>query len=181
MTHGYQFDKDMYRFFVGQIWKSLISNSKFALKETYDYFWNLVIKEGRKIKPIKFEDMKQELATYKNKSKKEIDNSFHDLNHVEFNIVKLNMRIMKRWERESDPNSYFKEIKDFLEDRDYQLSKINRVIYGHTHHSGISYGTINNLKVEIINDGSWQHTKPSYVEINNKGVLSLKAFTNGNY
>ncbi|MFX1451104.1 MAG: metallophosphoesterase, partial [Promethearchaeota archaeon] len=106
MTHGYQFDGAMYRFFVGQIWKSLITNNKFSLKETYDYFWNLVIKEGRKIKPIKFGDMKQELATHKNKTIKEIDISFRDLSYVEFNIVKLNMRIMKRWERESNPSSY---------------------------------------------------------------------------
>jgi len=178
MTHGYQFDNDMYRFFVGQIWKSLISNSKFALKETYDYFWNKVIKEGRKIKSITFNQMKQELVVLKNKSIKEIDNSFQGLSYVEFNIIKLNMRIMKRWERASNPNSYFDEIKEFLEEEDYDFPKITHIIYGHTHHSGISYGNINNLEVEILNDGSWQHVQPTYVEINNKGIFNLKGFPN---
>lgn len=88
------------------------------------------------------------------------------------------MRIMKRWERASNPNSYFDKIKEFLEEKDYDFSKVNRVIYGHTHHSGISYGIINNLKVEIINDGSWQHVQPSYVEISTKGSMNLKGFPN---
>ncbi|MFW9900983.1 MAG: metallophosphoesterase [Candidatus Thorarchaeota archaeon] len=180
MTHGYQFDGDIYRFFVGQIWKSLINNSKFALKETYDYFWNKVIKEGRKIKPITFEQMKKELSVLKNKSINEIDSSFHGLSYVEFNIIKLNMRIMKRWERASNPNSYFNEIKEFLEEKDYDFPKITHVIYGHTHHSGISYGYINNLEVEILNDGAWQRLQPSYVEINTSGRLKLKAFPNDN-
>ncbi|MFX1570318.1 MAG: metallophosphoesterase [Promethearchaeota archaeon] len=178
MTHGYQFDGDMYRFFVGQIWKSLISNSKFALKETYDYFWNKVIKEGRKIKPITFEQMKKELAVLKSKSINEIDASFYGLSYVEFNIIKLNMRIMKRWERTSSPNSYFDEIKEFLEDKDYNFPKVTHVIYGHTHHSGLAYGNINNLEVEIVNDGSWQHVQPTYVKINTRGRLNLKAFPN---
>jgi len=32
--------------------------------------------------------------------------------------------------------------------------------------------------VEIINDGAWQHTQPSYVEILSKGRLKLRSFSN---
>jgi len=178
MTHGYQFDSAIYRFFVGQIWKSLISNNKFEVKETYDYFWNEVIKDGRKIKPITFIQMKQELATLKNMSLDSINSLFSELSNLEFNLIKTNMRIMTKWERAANPDYYFDEIKEFLEDDEYDFSKINYVIYGHTHHSGISYGNINNQKVEIINDGSWQHMHPSYVEIVSKGKLNLKSYKN---
>lgn len=175
LTHGYQFDSDIYRFFVGQIWKSLISNRKFEVKETYDYFWNEVIKEGRKIKPITFKQMKQELVTLKNMPIETIDVLFLELSNLEFNLIKANMRIMNKWERASNPDYYFDEIKEFLEDDEYDFSKINHVIYGHTHHSGVSYGNINNQEVEILNSGSWQHMQPSYVEIISKGKLNLKS------
>ncbi len=175
MTHGYQFDSDIYRFFVGQIWRSLISNKKFEVKETYDYFWNEVIKEGRKIKPITLKQMKQELVTLKNMARKSIEVLFSGLSYLEFNLVKANMRIMKKWQRASNPDYYFDEIKEFLEDDKYDFSKINHVIYGHTHHSGISYGNINIQEVEILNSGSWQHMQPSYIEIISKGKLNLKS------
>jgi len=175
MTHGYQFDSKIYRFFVGQIWKSLISNNKFEVKETYDYFWNEVIKEGRKIKPITFKQMKQELVKPKDMSIESIDVLFSELSPLEFNLIKTNMRIMKKWERASNPDYYFDEIKEFLEDDEYDLSKINHVIYGHTHHSGVSYGNINNQEVEILNSGSWQHMQPSYVEIISRGRMNLKS------
>jgi len=175
MTHGYQFDSKIYRFFVGQIWKSLISNNKFEVKETYDYFWNEVIKEGRKIKPITFKQMKQELVKPKDMSIESIDVLFSELSPLEFNLIKTNIRIMKKWERASNPDYYFDEIKEFLEDDEYDLSKINHVIYGHTHHSGVSYGNINNQEVEILNSGSWQHMQPSYVEIISRGRMNLKS------
>ncbi|MEE9377054.1 MAG: metallophosphoesterase [Candidatus Lokiarchaeia archaeon] len=175
MTHGYQFDSDIHRFFIGQIWKSLISNKKFEVKETYDYFWNEVIKEGRKIKPITLKQMKQELVKLKNMSIESIDVLFSELSNLEFNLIKTNMRIMKKWERASNPDYYFDEIKEFLEDDEYDFSKINHVIYGHTHHSGVSYGNINNQEVEILNSGSWQHMQPSYVEIISKGKVNLKS------
>ncbi len=175
MTHGYQFDSDIHRFFVGQIWKSLISNKKFEVKETYDYFWNEVIKEGRKIKPITLKQMKQELVKLKNMSIESIEVLFSELSNLEFNLIKTNMRIMKKWERASNPDYYFDEIKEFLEDDEYDFSKINHVIYGHTHHSGVSYGNINNQEVEILNSGSWQHMQPSYVEIISKGKMNLKS------
>ena len=176
MTHGHQFDSEIYRFFVGQMWKSLISSNKFEVKETYDYFWNEVIKDGRKIKPITFEDMKEELAKLKKLPIESIDALFSELNILEFNLIKINMRIMKKWERASKPDYYLEEIKEFLEDDEYDFSKINHVIYGHSHHKGISHGTINNQKVEVINDGSWQHIQPSYVEIHYKGKIYLRSF-----
>ena len=175
MTHGYQFDSNIYRFFVGQIWKSLISNKKFEVKETYDYFWNEVIKNGRKIKPIRFEEMKEDLARLKIVSSESIDALFSELNILEFNLIKANMRILKKWERASKPDYYLDEIKKFLVDEKYDFSKVNHVIYGHSHHKGISQITINNQQIEIINDGAWQHMQPSYVEIYHKGKINLKS------
>ncbi|MFX1591127.1 MAG: metallophosphoesterase [Promethearchaeota archaeon] len=178
MFHGYQCDSEIYRFFVGQIWKSLISNNKFEIKETFDYFWNEIIKNGRKLKPITFEKMKEELAKLKNVSLESQDALFSELSFLEFNLIKANMRIMKNWQRASKPDYYFDEIKAFLEDDNYNFSKINHIVFGHSHHSGIFYGNINNQKVEIINDGAWQHVQPSYLEILLKGKLVLKGYPN---
>ncbi len=178
MLHGYQCDSDIYRFFVGQLWKSLISSNKFEIKETYDYFWNEVIKNGRKIKPITYGTMIEELAELKNISRESVVSLFSELNILEFNFIKSNMRVMKKWHHVSKADYYFDEIKRFLEDDDYDFSKINHVIYGHSHHSGIAYGNINNQRIEIINDGAWQHVQPSYVEILSKGKLNLRAFPN---
>ncbi len=178
MLHGFQCDSEIYRFFVGQIWKSLISSNKFEVKETYDYFWNEIIKNGRKVKPITFKQMKQELANLKNMPIESMDTLFSELNILEFNIIKSNMRVLKKWERASKPDYYFREIKKLLEDDHYPFSKIKHVIYGHSHHKGVSYGNINNQRVEIINDGAWQHMQPSYVEIISKGNLILRSFSN---
>jgi UDP-2,3-diacylglucosamine pyrophosphatase LpxH len=178
MTHGYQFDSDVYRFFIGQIWKSLISNNSFEVKETYDYFWNYIIKKGRKVKPITYEMMKFELAMLKNQSLEFVDNQFLELSNLEFNLIKANMRVLKRWHYASKPDYYFDEIKIFLEDKDYDLSKINHLIYGHSHHNGIAYGNINKQRIEIMNDGAWQRVQPSYVEILSKGMLKLQSFPN---
>ncbi len=178
MAHGYQFDSDVYRFFVGQIWKSLITNNSFEVKETYDYFWNYIIKNGRKVKPITYKIMKNDLAKLKNKSLEFINTQFTELSNLEFNLIKANMRVMKRWHQASKPDYYFDEIKAFLEDEDYDFSKINHLIYGHSHNSGIAYGTINNQRVEIMNDGAWQRVQPSYIEILSKGTLKLRSFSN---
>jgi UDP-2,3-diacylglucosamine pyrophosphatase LpxH len=180
MTHGYQFDSEIYRFFVGQLWKSLINNDKYEVKETYDYFWNEVIKNGRKIKPITFKQMKEDLANLKEITLTKVDLLFSELNTLEFNLIKANMRVMKKWERASNPDYYLNEIKKFLEDDDFNFSKINHVIYGHSHHKERTQRAINNKQVEIINDGSWQHVQPTYVEIHYKGRMNLKTF-NGNY
>jgi UDP-2,3-diacylglucosamine pyrophosphatase LpxH len=176
MTHGYQFDGEVYRFFVGQIWKSLISRNKIEVKETYDYFWNEVIKNGRKIKPITFKMMKEELANLKNVSIESQDTLFSKLNVLEFNLIKANMRVMKKWEHASKPDYYFNEIKSFLEDDEYDLSKINHLIYGHSHHKEVNKGMVNGHSIVIVNDGSWQHVEPSYVEIFKRGIISLKSF-----
>ena len=178
MFHGFQCESDIYRFFVGQIWKSLISNNKFEIKETFDYFWNEIIRNGRKLKPVTFENMKEDLAKLKNVTLESQDALFSELSYLEFNLIKANMRVMKRWQRASKPDYYFNEIKVFLVDENYDLSKINHVIFGHSHHSGISYGNINNQKVEIINDGAWQHVQPSYIEILLKGKLNLRGYSN---
>jgi len=176
MTHGYQFDGDVYRFFVGQIWKSLISRNKFEVKETYDYFWNEVIKNGRKVKPVTFRMMIEELANLKNMSIESQHSLFSELNNLEFNLIKANMRILKKWERASKPDYYFNEIKRFLEDDEYELSKINHLVYGHSHHKEIYNGSVNDHSIKIVNDGSWQHIEPSYAEILKKGIISLKSF-----
>ena len=175
MTHGYQFDGDIYRFFVGQIWKSLISNNKFEIKETYDYFWNEVIKNGRKIKPITYNMMIEELANLKNVSIESQNTLFSELSTLEFNLIKANMRVMKKWEHASKPDYYFGEIKRFLEDESHDLSKINHLIYGHSHHKEVYNGTVNGHQIQIINDGSWQHTEPSYAEIFKRGKINLKS------
>lgn len=176
MLHGYQCESDVYRFFVGQIWKSLISNNKFEIKETFDYFWNEIIKNGRKIKPITHEIMLEELAKLKKISRESLNTLFVELSSLEFNLIKANMRIMKNWQRASKSDYYFNEIKRFFEDDDYNFPKMNHIIYGHSHYSGLAYGNINNQRVEIINDGAWQHVQPSYVEILPKGKLNLRAF-----
>ncbi len=181
MTHGYQFDSEIYRFFVGQVWKSMISSNKFEIKETFDYFWNEIIKNGRKIKPITFKDMKAELTKLKNMSLESIDTLFSELSNLEFNLIKANARIMKKWERAKKFEYYFEEIKEFLEDDDYDFSKVNHLIYGHSHNKGVYNGMINGHPIEIVNDGSWQHIQPSYVEILYKGILNLRTvFSNMN-
>ncbi len=178
MAHGYQFENEVYLFFIAQLWKSLIVGNKYEVKETYDYFWNQIIKKGRKIKPVRFEDMKEELAKIKGKSIESVEALFSELNILEFNFLKHEMRVMKRWQRASKPEYFLSEIKEFLEDDDYDFSKINHVVYGHSHYKEISYTTINNQQVEVINDGSWQHSQPSYVEICGKGKMYLRTVTN---
>jgi len=178
MAHGYQFEDEVYRFFVAQFWKTLISNDKFEVKETYDYFWNEVIRNGRKLKPIGFKQMKEELAKLKKKSIESVDTAFSGLNVLEFGFIKASMRVLKKWQRVSKPAYFLNEIKEFLEVDDYDFSKINHVIYGHSHYKEISYTKINNQQVEVINDGAWQHTQPSYVEICGKGKIYLRTVAN---
>ncbi|MHA2390356.1 MAG: metallophosphoesterase family protein [Promethearchaeota archaeon] len=175
MMHGYQFDSEVYRFFTGQIWKSLISYHNTEVKEAFNYFWNVVIKEHRKVKPIIFEDMKLELARHKNISLDDVETLFVNLNSLEFNMVKLNMRILKRWERSREYSYYLNGIKEFFEEAECNLSEINHIIYGHSHIKGVSSENINNQMIEIINDGAWQHSNPSYAEILYRGKINLKS------
>ena len=111
---------------------ALISN-KFEIKETFDYFWNDVIKNGRKLKLIAFEDMIEDLAILKNVTVESQEALLSELSYIEFNLIKANMRIMKKWQRASKPDYYFNGIKIFLEEETYDLSKINHVIFGHSH------------------------------------------------
>ena len=180
MAHGYQFESEVYMFFIAQFWRSLISGDKFEVKETYDYFWNQIIKKGRKIKPIRFDTMIEEIAKIKGKSIELVDRAFSELNIIEFNFLKNQMKVMKKWQRASKPDYFLSEIKEFLEDDDYDFSKINHVVYGHSHYKEISYATINRQQVEVINDGSWQHSQPSYVEIFAKGKMYLRTVANNN-
>lgn len=175
MMHGYQFDSQIYRFFTGQIWKSLISYHNIEVKEAFNYFWNEIVKGKRKIKLVTFEDMKHELIELKNISADEVELLFTNLNSLEFNMVKLNMRILKRWERSREYSYYLNGIKEFFEEAECDLSEINHIIYGHSHISGLSNETLNNKKVEIINDGAWQHSNPSYVEFLTEGRINLKS------
>lgn len=175
MLHGYQFDSDVFRFFVGPIWKSLISYHNFEVKEAYNYFWNEIIKEHRKIKPTTFEDMKNDLIRLKHLSPEDIERIFSDLSSLEFNVVKLNMRIMKKYDHAKADSYYINGINEFLVEAECDFSRINHVIYGHTHIKGVSSETIMSHEVKIINDGAWQHTKPAYVEIHHSGKILLKS------
>ncbi|MFW9894336.1 MAG: metallophosphoesterase [Candidatus Thorarchaeota archaeon] len=174
MVHGYQFDSNVFRFFVGPIWKSLISYHNFEVKEAFNYFWNEIIKEHKKIKPITLEDMKSDLIRLKNLPPEAIDILFSELSSLEFNIVKLNMRIMKKWENTRDFNYYINGIKEFFEEAECDLTMINHIIYGHSHIKGISTEIILNNQVEVINDGAWQHIEPSHAEIHQGGKIYLK-------
>ncbi|MFX1391015.1 MAG: metallophosphoesterase [Promethearchaeota archaeon] len=176
LTHGYQFESDIYRFFVGQIWKSLIKSNSFEIKETYDYFWNEVIKNKRKIKLILIEEMLEDLSKLKDVSIESQKALFSGLSNFEFNFIKSNMRVLKRWEHLTKPDYYFNGIKLFLEDDDYQFLNINHLIYGHSHRMGIQNGIINGHSIKIVNDGSWQHIVPSYAVINSNGEIELHTF-----
>ncbi|MHA1985399.1 MAG: metallophosphoesterase [Promethearchaeota archaeon] len=175
MVHGHQFESELYRFFVGQLWKSLIKSDKYEVKETYDYFWNQIIKNGRKIKGISFEQMKEELAQLKEKSIEEMDSDFSELSNTEFKFYKTQMRVMKGYQRETKLSHFLDDIKDFLEDERYDMAKINKVIFGHFHYKAQTFTTINRQQVEVINDGTWQFMPPSYLEICNNGRVYLKS------
>ncbi|MHA1914959.1 MAG: metallophosphoesterase [Promethearchaeota archaeon] len=175
LLHGYQFDSDVYRLFTGQMWKSLISYHNSEVKETFNYFWNEIIKGNRKIKPITFDIMKTELVELKNLSPDTIDSIFLNLNNLEFNLIKANMRVMKKWERSREYNYYLKGIAEFLDEADCDLSNVSQIIYGHSHMKRVTTEIIEEHKLEIINDGAWQHSHPTYAEIINKGKINLKS------
>ncbi|MBY8988608.1 MAG: metallophosphoesterase [Candidatus Lokiarchaeota archaeon] len=175
MLHGYQFESDTMRIFVAPFWKSMLSYQNIEIKEVYNYFWNVVIKEQRKIKPITIEDMKSDLIGLKQLSSEDIDAIFSDLSNLEFNLIKLNMKVMKIWRNTRDSSYYFDGIEEFFEEVECDLSLITHLIYGHSHIMGMSNETINNQNIEITNSGTWQHSNPSYVEILYKGKIILKS------
>ena len=153
---------------------SLYSDAIYTTQIDLVAFWNEIIKEHRKIKPTTFEDMKNDLIRLKHLSPEEIERIFSDLSSLEFNVVKLNMRIMKKYDHAKADSYYINGINEFLVEAECDFSRINHVIYGHTHIKGVSSETIMSHEVKIINDGAWQHTKPAYVEIHHSGKILLK-------
>ncbi len=174
MVHGYQFESDAIRILVAPLWKAMIAYQNIEIKEVYNYFWNVIIKEGRKIKPITIEDMKSDLIRIRELSTEEIDAIFSDLSDLEFSLIKLNMKIMKRYRNARKTSYYIDGIKEFFEEATFDCSPITHVIYGHSHDKDISNETINDQKIEVINSGAWDHLNSSYVEVLQKGKINLK-------
>jgi len=173
MLHGYQFESDAIRILVAPFWKSMISNQNIGIKEVYNYFWNVVIKEHRKIKPITIEDMKSDLKILRQLSSEEIDAIFSNLSTLEFNLIKLNMRVMRKYRNARESSYYIDGIEEFFEEAKCDFSLITHLIYGHSHVKGVSNETINNQQIVIINSGSWEQSKSSYAEILYKGKINL--------
>jgi len=174
MVHGHQFESDAIRIFVAPFWKSMISYQNLEIKEVYNYFWNYVIKEEKKIKPITIEDMKSDLKRLKQISSENIDELFSDLSNLEFSLIKLNMKVMQKYRNARKLSYYIEGIEEFFEEADCDFSSITHIIYGHSHIKGISNETINHQNVEVINSGNWDNSSSSYVEILNEGKINLK-------
>jgi UDP-2,3-diacylglucosamine pyrophosphatase LpxH len=174
MLHGYQFESDAIRIFVAPFWKSMLSYKNIEIKEVYNYFWNVIIKEQRKTKPITIEDMKSELKSLRELSTEESDLIFSDLSDLEFSLIKLNMKIMKRYRTARKKSYYIDGIEEFFEEATFDCSPLTHIIYGHSHDKDISNETINDQKIEIINSGAWDHLNSSYVEVLYKGKINLK-------
>ncbi|MFX1489755.1 MAG: metallophosphoesterase [Promethearchaeota archaeon] len=173
ILHGYQFDSEVFRFFIGQTWKSLISYHNAEVKEAFNYFWNERIKSKKKVKDIVLEKMKADLIRLKKLPPEMVDTLFSDLNSIEFNFIKVNMRMMQRWEHTRDYSYYLNGILEFLDEAECDFSEINHIIYGHSHQKAINSEVINNHSLEIVNDGAWQHVQPSFVEILSNGKINI--------
>ncbi|NHJ21658.1 MAG: hypothetical protein EAX91_11990 [Candidatus Lokiarchaeota archaeon] len=173
MLHGYQFESDAIRILVAPFWKSMISYQNIAIKEVYNYFWNVIIRNKRKIKPITIEDMKSELERLKGLSSEEIDAIFSNLSNLEFNLIKLNMRALKKYRKARKTDYYLEGIKEFFDEAKCDFSQITHVIYGHSHKKGISNEIINDHNIEVINSGAWEYSNNSFVEISNDGKINL--------
>ncbi|MBY8984628.1 MAG: hypothetical protein KGD65_06165 [Candidatus Lokiarchaeota archaeon] len=104
----------------------------------------------------------------------EINAIFSDLSSLEFNLIKMNMRIMKKWEDAKESSYYINGIKEFFEEVECDFSLISHFIYGHSHICGFSTETILSHEVEIINDGAGQYTQPVHAEIHHSGKIYLK-------
>jgi hypothetical protein len=177
MVHGYQFESNAIRIFVAPFWKAMINYQNIEIKEVYNYFWNVIIKEQRKIKPIEIEDMKLELQRLKQLSSEEINAIFSDLSNLEFNLIKVNMRVMQRYRNARDLSYYIDGIEEFSEEAEFDFSLITHVIYGHSHIESATDEIINDRKLMVINSGTWQISNISYVEILYNGKIGLKSLT----
>ncbi len=168
MMHGFQFDRYFFRFLAGTIWKSLIKSEDIEIKEAFDYFWNGVIKKGKRAKSVSFSDMKKKIV----KTKGSLIDHFSNMTSIDFRIFRLDMRILEEWEKARKVQYYNEGIKRFF---DSKLSSINRIIYGHSHNSGSTELMINSQEVTTVNDGAWQHVDPTIVVIRPKGKIETKS------
>ena len=168
MMHGFQFDRYFFRFLAGTIWKSLIKSEDIEVKEAFDYFWNGVIKKGKRAKSVSFSDMKKKIV----KTKGTLVDHFSNMTSIDFRIFRLDMRILEEWEKARKVQYYHEGIKRFF---DSKLSSINNVIYGHSHNSGSTVLMINSQEVTTVNDGAWQHVDPTVVVIKPKGKIENKS------
>ena len=168
MMHGFQFDSNFFRFLAGIIWKSLIKSDDIEIKEAFDYFWNGVIKEGKRVKSVGFDDMKDGLI----KTKRHSPDYLFNLTSLDFSFIRLEMRILEEWEKARKVQYYHEGIKKFLDPR---LSKVNHIIYGHSHNTGSTVLINNSHEITTVNDGAWQHVDPTIVDIREKGKIKVKS------
>ena len=176
MTHGYQFDNELFRFFAGIIWSYLIKSDDMNVKESFDYLWNIIIKGDQKVQDSEFNVMLDQLPGLKDQEPQTIHDSFSEYNKYHFDFTKLYMRILEKWEETSKYEYYIDGIRDFLKDNNHNLMNINHMIYGHSHKWNNSEENFNNHQISIINDGAWQHITPTYVRIFSKGKMKINEF-----
>ena len=176
MTHGYQFDNELFRFLAGIIWSYLIKSDDMNVKESFDYLWNIIIKGDQKVQDSEFNVMLDQLPGLKDQEPQTIHDSFSEYNKYHFDFTKLYMRILEKWEETSKYEYYIDGIRDFLKDNNHNLMNINHMIYGHSHKWNNSEENFNNHQISIINDGAWQHITPTYVRIFSKGKMKINEF-----
>lgn len=173
MAHGYQFDDELFRFLVGSIWRLLIQSEDIALKRSFDFLWNEIIKGNLRVKDSEFDVMIQQLPQLKKLDPNIIEGDFSRYGSYDFALIKLIMRVLEKWEKKRKYDYYVDGIKDFLRDNNQYLTNINHIIYGHSHNWKISEEIVGDREITIINDGAWQHVKPSYVQIFYKGEIKV--------
>ena len=173
MTHGYQFDNELFRFLAGILWSYLIKSDDMSVKDSFDYLWNIIIKGDQKVKDSEFKVMLDQLPALKDLEAKISHDNFSEHNKHKFDFIKLYMRILEKWEESSKYEYYIDGIRDFLKDKNHNLTDINNIIYGHSHKWKSSQENIGNNEINIINDGAWQHVTPSYVQIFSKGRMKI--------
>lgn len=174
MTHGYQFDNELFRFLAGIIWSHLIKSDDVGVKDSFDYLWNIIIKGDQRVKDSEYNVMLDQLPELKDVEPKTIQGNFSEYNKYHFDFTKLYMRILEKWEESSKYEYYIEGIKDFLKDKDHNLKNINHLIYGHSHKCKSSEEYVGNTQIKIFNDGAWQHVTPSYAQIFSKGQIRIK-------
>ena len=162
LTHGHQFDGIETRYIVSIFWRILLESPDQAYKDLADYMWNWVIRRGRKISNLTFDEVKSKVKGI-------------DLNT--FKTMKFSMRIIEKFERKRLRKKYYiKQITEYMEDLK-DPEEFNTIIYGHSHEKHDIVKNINNKKVRLINSGAWQHVlKPSFITIDKSGTITLREF-----